>query len=199
MPNYVTSGTVTNAHHDVIAGNIRFLVNAEVSPGSMGGALVNTRGQVVGILESTYSNSGKINSAIPSGLLKSLKRESVKPFTALNGGDIFAPPTFGGIIGIPSFSVYSHQPLYYTKEEKGISYFYYKETYYQGDLKDLLDGYTVLLRQAGFHYQLTEKFASDYRKEYYKLSATAAGDIYSVAYDVFEQDDERYLVVMVRI
>lgn len=68
------------------AGSDKILqITAPISPGSSGGPVLNTKGEVIGVSVATFSAGQNLNFAIPSNYLKDLlsKKGSPKPFSGI--------------------------------------------------------------------------------------------------------------------
>lgn len=82
-----SKGVVTNASH--LIDNIScLLIDAAISPGSSGGALINSAGQVVGVTSGGYPNAQNVNYAIPINLLQELKCTTIAPMNLIGMGAV---------------------------------------------------------------------------------------------------------------
>ncbi len=77
-----TDGTVTNAAH-ILGGVSVILNNAQISPGSSGGALVNTKGQVIGVTSGSYTETQNVNYAVPIHLTQGMKQTNYVPLSSI--------------------------------------------------------------------------------------------------------------------
>lgn len=83
-----------------------FQVTAPISPGSSGGPMVNTQGQVIGITVATFQGGQNLNFAIPSYYLNSLlsKTTAIKPLSkkskqGKSAFDVLGTKSIEGVIG----------------------------------------------------------------------------------------------------
>ena len=73
--------SVRSGDNTVIRGKI-LQITAPISPGSSGGAVLNNRGQVIGIAVATRVDGQNLNFAIPSNYLDKLREQSANPALA---------------------------------------------------------------------------------------------------------------------
>jgi hypothetical protein len=67
------TGTITNASHQEDGVNF-IMIDASISHGSSGGAILNTSGQVIGVTCASYEDGQNLNLAVPINLIKSLSQ-----------------------------------------------------------------------------------------------------------------------------
>ncbi|SHH91681.1 S-layer homology domain-containing protein [Sporobacter termitidis DSM 10068] len=77
-----TKGSITNASHPDNGVNY-IMIDASMSPGSSGGALVNAYGQVIGITSGGYTSGQNLNVAVPVNLLQALKQTNTVSLAAI--------------------------------------------------------------------------------------------------------------------
>lgn len=82
LANTVSNGIISSRYYDS-AGIDILQVTSAVSPGSSGGALLNEKGQVIGIICFTHSEGQNLNGAIASNVLRRLYQNRGTP-TALS-------------------------------------------------------------------------------------------------------------------
>ena len=63
LANSISDGIVANSHREELNGMIQ--ITAPISPGSSGGALLNSRGEVIGITTATLTSGQNLNFAVP--------------------------------------------------------------------------------------------------------------------------------------
>ncbi len=63
LANSISDGIVANSHREEFDGMIQ--ITAPISPGSSGGALLNSRGEVIGITTATLTSGQNLNFAVP--------------------------------------------------------------------------------------------------------------------------------------
>jgi hypothetical protein len=78
----VTQGIISNANH-VVNNKTYIMITASISPGSSGGALIDTNGNVIGVTSGYYKDAQNLNVAVPINLLSSLKRTNSTPLYLL--------------------------------------------------------------------------------------------------------------------
>ena len=88
LTNTFSQGIVSNAARQFSDTPVRFIqFDASISHGSSGGALVNTRGQAVGVTSASLTEGQNLNLAVPINLIRELSRDSLKALSS------FAPVT----------------------------------------------------------------------------------------------------------
>ena len=92
----ITQGIISNANH-VVNNKPYIMINASISPGSSGGALVSATGAVIGITSATYRDAQNLNLAVPVSKLSELDKLVSTPLYALPDDSkaslSFAPPS----------------------------------------------------------------------------------------------------------
>ncbi len=91
----VTAGAITNASH-LIDGLEYFMIDASISPGSSGGALLDDHGQVVGVTSASYTYGQNMNLAVPSNLIGALSQGGYTALSTLfpqSNADFYATPS----------------------------------------------------------------------------------------------------------
>ena len=81
LENSLSAGLVSSAHRTINGVNY-IQITTPISSGSSGGALINARGQLVGITTASMSNGQNLNLAIPITALTALKQESYQSVSA---------------------------------------------------------------------------------------------------------------------
>ena len=81
LENSLSAGLVSSAHRTINSVNY-IQITTPISSGSSGGALINARGQLVGITTASMSNGQNLNLAIPITALTALKQESYQSVSA---------------------------------------------------------------------------------------------------------------------
>ena len=89
LTNTFSQGIVSNAARTFSDTPVSFIqFDAAISAGSSGGALLNTRGEVIGVTAATVVTGQNLNLAIPINLIYELSDDTLFTFTA-SGGDQF--------------------------------------------------------------------------------------------------------------
>lgn len=85
LDNTFSQGIVSNASRKFTDSVVNFIqIDAAISHGSSGGALINTSGQVIGVTAAGRDDAQNINFAVPVNLIPSLKQTSVIPLSSIN-------------------------------------------------------------------------------------------------------------------
>jgi hypothetical protein len=143
----LAKGVVSSALRSV-DGSDYIQIDAPISSGSSGGALIDAYGRAIGITSASYQGGQNLNFAVPIDALETLNMEetstlgSLLPDTAYYDG-FFPTPDFGAYAGVPLSSRY-------TDDEA--TYFRYATDASPDDVDALLDGYGELLEQNFFEY-----------------------------------------------
>ncbi len=85
LVNTISQGIVSNAARvfsDSIVSYIQ--IDAAISSGSSGGALVNTLGQVIGVTTATFTAGQNLNLAVPINLMQELGKTSYTPLSSID-------------------------------------------------------------------------------------------------------------------
>jgi hypothetical protein len=179
----ISAGLITNASH-VIDGISNFMIDAAISPGSSGGALVNSSGQVVGVTCASYVNGQNLNLALPIDLISGITRGKQQPLSVLNTCEVAKLEYYADYFPAPTFTSVASAPLVDTAYGTNHTYDYnYKLFEYDADsmslaIDDALALYMTLLRGNGFMYSYSETVTNGIRSMTYRY-------YYNAYYDVF--------------
>jgi S1-C subfamily serine protease len=98
LDNTLSQGIVSNAARKFTSSPVSYIqIDAAISHGSSGGALLNTRGQVIGVTSYGWAEGQNLNLAVPINLLQELSRTNyVQLSTIVSESDytIIANPSF---------------------------------------------------------------------------------------------------------
>lgn len=84
LDNTFTKGVVSNAARKFSDLPVTFIqFDAAISHGSSGGALLNTKGQVIGVTSAGSKTGQNLNLAVPINLVRELKQASTVPLTSI--------------------------------------------------------------------------------------------------------------------
>lgn len=159
LENTLTNGIISSASR-TIDGLSYIQISAPISAGSSGGALLNTRGQVIGVTSASYVDGQNLNLAVPIHMLEGMSKssyvtlESLLPNISYYSG-YYPAPDFGAAYNAPiylsqsgSYSGYPYRFFLYKMSDLPVSY----STYY--------NGYCDILEQCGFEFY--EQFYDSY-------------------------------------
>ncbi len=131
--------------------SVIFQINVSISPGSSGGALLNSRGQVIGVTTASYVSGQNLNLAVPIHLLEGLSTGSYTPLV-----DYVNPVTYyAGLYPAVDFGNYVGASVYYYSVIPYNGNIYYDYYYDCNDIpySDYGIGvYGTLLIDNGFYY-----------------------------------------------
>jgi len=127
-------------------------LDAPISSGSSGGALLDSSGRVIGVTSATAVGAQNINLAMPINLIDSLSRNNYSPLASVliktaYYKDFYPAPDFGAYFGINAFVSESSRG--------GLKYSYLLSDF-KGDIDATIDEYTHLAEQnlfvhTGYH------------------------------------------------
>lgn len=147
----VTPGTITNASHAEDGVNY-IMIDASISHGSSGGALVDSNGKVIGVTSVYYSGGQNLNLAVPINLLKDLSStETLRTLPELFTRNITYYGIYPTIPDFGAFSGISVDDQRYSLEYSA-QYYVYPTTGVEQDIYGILDAYLTQLALEGFDY-----------------------------------------------
>jgi hypothetical protein len=187
----VTPGTITNASH-MVDGINYIMINASISSGSSGGALINSAGKVLGVTSASYSAGQNLNLAVPINLLKGLSETK----TLVTLPSLFAKTFtyYPGYPTIPDFASVTGSLLYDTyKPETDIQAFVYKADGQEEQTYDAVDKYTAVLDIEGYKY-----VGSDSTEDYLVYGYKDVAGRYEVEVGIVFIKDAMYVIVMIK-
>jgi S1-C subfamily serine protease len=147
----ITPGVITNASHTV--DNMKYLmINASISPGSSGGALLDSTGAVIGVTTAYYSEGQNLNLAVPINQLSSLSRD--KEPVALSVMFAKDYTYYTRYTNIPDFASVTGCTMYdqYYSIETQSQYYLYETRSLTDDIYDMIEPYLDQLDIAGCEY-----------------------------------------------
>ncbi len=148
LDNTISQGIISNAGR-VIDGISYIQTTAPISPGSSGGALINDKGELIGITSAYFADGQNLNLAVPIHRLEELGYQSWKPLSSLH--TIVNATYYSGYYPTPDFGAMAGISPYYTENAEDGRFYLYREI----DITDVytaLDDYETLLYQCGFSY-----------------------------------------------
>ena len=129
LENTFSDGSISNTSR-VVDGLSYIQINVSISPGSSGGALLNNRGQVIGVTTASYVSGQNLNLAVPIHLLENLSAENYVPLS-----DYVSPVTYyGGLYPAVDFGNYVGTSIYYSSVIPYNDYTYYDFYYDCNDI-----------------------------------------------------------------
>jgi len=137
-----TRGIVSQALREV-EGAKYIQLDAPISSGSSGGALLDTAGRVVGVTSATMTASQNINLAVPINFFAELSAEQYIPLKSVliqtaYYDDYYPAPDFGAFFGVRVF---------HSERSRGGVSFSYLMSALPGDPDDVIDEYEHLIEQ----------------------------------------------------
>ena len=144
-------------------------IDAPISSGSSGGALLDSRGRVVGVTSATAVGAQNINLSVPINFIYSLDRSEYVPLksilnTVSHYPDYEPAPDFGAFYGVKPFDTVSNRGRTTT--------YSYRLSDLPDDADTLLDAYANLLEQNlfeffGYRDEDGDEFLSYFHWKYY--------------------------------
>ena len=139
--NTISKGIISSASRDV-DGRLYIQTTAAISPGSSGGALLDSAGCVIGVTTATAVGGQSVNLAVPINLIKELTATELVTFRSILPNTVY----YADLYPVPDFGAFAKTAVY--KQEKGA--YYYKVSDLKMSAEDALDGYLTLLEDNNF-------------------------------------------------
>jgi hypothetical protein len=187
----VTPGTITNASHTEDDINY-IMINASISSGSSGGALLNSAGKVLGVTCAYYSGGQNLNLAVPINLLKDLSEtKALVTLSTLFTRTFTYYPVYSTIPDFASVTGSNPYNQMYSSEYK-TEFYVYTVNDSSKDLYTIIDDYLTLLDVEGYKYMGRSEVDDYYFYTYEDTSGT-----WQVAAGVAYFNDTEYIMIMI--
>ena len=144
-------------------------LDAAISVGSSGGALLDTNGRVIGVTTAVLNNAQNINLALPISLFMELSTYNYTPLHEL----LITTVSFPSFAPAPDFGAHFGVSPWYTRPALGGTSFSYRITDLPDYIEVIMDEYLHLMAQNGFEHI-----------GYLMLSDTTFRRYYNIANDV---------------
>lgn len=186
-----TQGSITNTSY-LLDGVNYILIDASISAGSSGGALLNSRGQVIGVTSLYFSGTQNLNAAVPINLVNSLS--SSKPITSLAALFAKSFTYYASYPTIPDFSSVTGSQLYDQdySYQYAMQYYIYSISNLSGDIYDIRNSYLDQLVIEGFDYLECEEIDGYY---FYIFNDTSG--IWIVSVGIISMNGVEYIMVTI--
>ena len=127
-------------------------LDAPISSGSSGGALLDSSGRVIGVTSATAIGAQNINLAMPINLIESLSSIDYVPLASI----LIKTEYYAGYYPAPDFGSYFGISAYVSERERGGMTYSYLLSDLKGNAEDVIDEYTHLIEQnlfthTGYH------------------------------------------------
>ncbi len=152
--NTMSDGIISNTNQDLNESDyIQF--SAPISLGSGGGPILNTSGQVVGVVCLTATQGQTLNFAVPINYSKSLSRTDCVSLISIAYQNAESTVYYAGYYPVPNYGVYVGAGAYAALEDtrSGVKTFYYRTSDITVSDEIAVDGYIDLLTENGFVWQ----------------------------------------------
>jgi len=137
-----TRGIVSQALR-VVEDTVYIQLDAPISSGSSGGALLDTSGRVVGVTSATMTASQNINLAVPINLFDDLRRDEYITFRS----SLIVAEYYEAFFPAPDFGAFFGMSVFHTDRSRGGVYFSYLLSDFPDEPDDIIDEYTHLIEQ----------------------------------------------------
>jgi len=138
-------GIVSQARRE-LEGMTFIQLDAAISTGSSGGALLDTFGRVVGVTTATMLGAQNINLAVPIEFFTSLESVDYTPFP----DHLIRTAHFEGFYPAPDFGAFFGVRPWDTRQALGGTSFSYRVSDIPGDIMDVIEQYTHIVEQRLF-------------------------------------------------
>jgi hypothetical protein len=143
----ISQGIISSAARS-IDGMEYIQIDAAISSGSSGGALLDAYGRVIGITTGTYQGSQNINFAVPIDILTELDMDGFVDLSSILPATVY----YAGYFPTPDFGAYAGAEMYAREVDGDTVSFKYRRSSLPEDLDETLEGYGQLLEQNFFAY-----------------------------------------------
>jgi S1-C subfamily serine protease len=155
-------GIVSQALRE-IEGSRYIQLDAAISYGSSGGALIDTTGRVVGVTSATMTNSQNINLAVHINVFEDMNRTDYVSFS-----DILMPATYyDGLYPAPDFGAFFDVKPFDVDSSRGRLTHSYRTSDLPRDVSSILDEYEHLIAQRLFIHFSNTTIGSNSFKNFY--------------------------------
>jgi S1-C subfamily serine protease len=108
LDNTFSQGIISNTARSINDTGVKFIqFDAAISRGSSGGALVNTKGQVIGVTTLMAADAQNLNFAVPSNLISELDRTALSPMSPVVSEDQYTVTSSVSDVNLSEGSFYS--------------------------------------------------------------------------------------------
>ncbi|MDR1299803.1 MAG: trypsin-like peptidase domain-containing protein [Oscillospiraceae bacterium] len=143
----ITQGIISSAARS-IDGREYIQIDAAISSGSSGGALLDAYGRAIGITTGTYQGSQNINFAVPIDIVSELDTDGFVDLSSILPDTVY----YTGYFPTPDFGAYAGAETYAREVDGDTVSFKYRRSSLPEDLDATLEGYGQLLEQNFFAY-----------------------------------------------
>jgi roadblock/LC7 domain-containing protein len=126
-----------------IEGSEFIQLDAAISSGSSGGALLDTSGKVVGVTTATMVGAQNINLAVPIGFFSKLSLEKYVPIKSI----LITTPYYVDNYPAPDFGAFYDVYPFNLETAWGKTSYSYKLSEFPGDTDEIIDEYTHIVEQ----------------------------------------------------
>ena len=135
-------GIVSQAVRE-IEGVVYIQLDAPISSGSSGGALLDSSARVIGVTSATAVGAQNINLAMPINLINDMNRDSYVPLSSI----MTVTEYYSGYFPTPDFGAYFDVRLFNTDTSWGRTTYSYRLSDIEGDVDEVINTYVHLLEQ----------------------------------------------------
>jgi hypothetical protein len=143
----ISKGIVSSAARSIDGGDY-IQIDAAISSGSSGGALLDAYGRAIGITTGTYQGSQNINFAVPIDMLSELGTDGFVDLDSILPDTVY----YSGYFPTPDFGAYAGVEAYAREVDGDTVSFKYRRSALPEDLDAVMEGYGKLLEQNFFAY-----------------------------------------------
>ena len=135
-------GIVSQSMRD-IQGVKYIQIDAPISSGSSGGALLDSAGRVVGVTSATAVGAQNINLAMPINLVEGLSRSTHVTLKSI----LVQTAYYEGFRPAPDFGAFFNVRVFNTESARGGTSYSYALSDIQGNINEVIDTYTHIVEQ----------------------------------------------------